>query len=243
VQQKLHHVVFGEKLRHGRDRARVDLVAALVDLFLPGCLPELVHPAETVVRQKRLRRQFAQQFLERQPMFRGELDFQEHVVGAKHLRQHAAGVPGRQDEAVCRRRIGTRRQFVAFRQADRHAIRVHQQMILGQEPGEQHSMPIFVSEFLRELVDRLRLVVVPQISRLLPPRPQLIPQVFFPGSEMRKRFRRFDGPLLQRRTGGLFRLLARSDTDVFELSSQIGSKSWHRLNSSETRAFFRPSSP
>src|SRR5712692_10191389 len=49
VQQELHHVRLGEKLRDGRERAAVDLFAALINLLLLLGLPELVDPAETVV--------------------------------------------------------------------------------------------------------------------------------------------------------------------------------------------------
>ena len=70
-------------------------------------LPELVDPAEAVVGEEGLLRQAGQQLLQREPLLRGELDLQQHVVGAENLRQHPAGVTRRQDEAVRGRRSAT----------------------------------------------------------------------------------------------------------------------------------------
>src|SRR5215510_13625100 len=54
VQEELHHVMLGEELCDGRERATVDLFTTIVDLILPLRLPELVHPAEAVICQERL---------------------------------------------------------------------------------------------------------------------------------------------------------------------------------------------
>ena len=102
VQQELHHVVFGEQLRHRGQGSTVDLLAALVDLILPLGLPELVDPAQAVVGQERFLSAACEQLFQSEAMLRGELDLQQHVVGAEDLRQHLAGVAGRQREAVGR---------------------------------------------------------------------------------------------------------------------------------------------
>ena len=54
VQEELDHVVLGEQLRYRGQCPPVDLRTALVDFFFPLGLPELVDPAQTVIRQKRL---------------------------------------------------------------------------------------------------------------------------------------------------------------------------------------------
>ena len=50
MKEEEHHVVLGEELGHGRQLVRTDLDAALVDLVLLLRLPELIGPAQRVVR-------------------------------------------------------------------------------------------------------------------------------------------------------------------------------------------------
>ena len=92
--------MLGEKLGDGGERSAVDLLPALVDfLFLLG-LPELVDPAQAVVGGEDLDGRLASSFSRGSRSLRGELDLQQHVVGAEDLRQHPAGITGRQHEAV-----------------------------------------------------------------------------------------------------------------------------------------------
>ena len=187
MQEELDHVVLGEQLRHRGQGPPVDLVAALVDLVLLLGLPELVHPSQAVVGDEGPLRQAGEQFLQLQPLLRGEVDLQQHVVGAENLRQHPAGITRRKDEAVRGRWVSILGQFFALFQADGHAVRVHEQMILGQEPGEEHPMPILVGEFLGQLVNGLRFIRVPQVACLTAPGSQPVSQFLLLRSEMRER--------------------------------------------------------
>ena len=47
------------------------------------------------------------------------------------------------------------------------AVRVHQQVILGQEPGEQHPVPVLVGQLLGQVFDGLSLIGRLDITRLL----------------------------------------------------------------------------
>ncbi len=226
MQQELDHVVFGEQLRHGRQRAAVDLVAALVHLFLPARLPELVDPAQAIVGQERFAGQAGQQLFRGQPLFRCELDVQQHVVGAKNLGQHPASVAGREDEPV-RRPFGLG-QLVALRETDRHAVGVHQQVVFGQEPGEQHAVPVFVGQFLGQLVDTLGLLrVVAHVARLAAAGAEPGPQLPVGGGKMRERLGGVDRPFLECGPGRGFGHVAGRDAGVFELSAKVRGQCGH----------------
>jgi hypothetical protein len=75
---------------------------------------------------------------------------------------------------------------------------VHQQVILSQEPREQHPMPELVGEFLDELVYGLRLVAPAHVAHLPAPGPEPISLVFLGGVEVRERFGCVHGALLER---------------------------------------------
>ena len=95
--------------------APVDLVAALVDLVLLLRLPELVDPAEAVVGREDVARQAREQLLQREPVLGGELDLQQHVVGAEDFAAASGwrtGPPGRSRSAA-----SSAGQFLALLQA------------------------------------------------------------------------------------------------------------------------------
>ena len=58
----------------------------------------------------------------------------------------ARGVAGGQVPGVGRAFLGG--QLGALVQRDRHARRVHQQVVLGQEAGEEHAVPLLVGDLL-----------------------------------------------------------------------------------------------
>ena len=144
----------------------------------------------------------------------GELDLQQHVVNPKDLGQHPTGVTSRQNEPVGS--AFRRGQLLAFGQRDRHAVRVHQQVILRQEAGEQHAVPVLVGKFLGELVDLLgdRRLVAP-ITGLDPPGSKLLAKRFVSQREVAERFGGIDGPPLERGTRDRFRQIAGLDDRCF----------------------------
>ena len=93
-------------------------------------------------------------------------------------------------------------------------------MILGQEPGKQHPVPVFVGELLGQLVDVLRLVGLSNIADLSATGAKPIPQFFLVGTEVRERLGRIDCPFLQRRTCRLLGLVAGRDADVLKLLAE-----------------------
>ena len=227
VEQELHHVMLGEKLGDGGERPPVDLLAALVDLVLLLALPELVDPPERVVGGEDRDGQARQQLLQREPVVDRELDLQQHVVGAEDFGKHPAGIFRRQDEAVrCPLRP---RQFLALREGDRHAVRVHQEVVLREEAGEEHPVPVFVSEFLGQPVDLLRLPrLVPPVARLPPTGAEPLAERLVRRREVLEWLGGVDRPPLQRRACHRFRQVACLDDHVFQLPAEVGSQRRHQ---------------
>ena len=71
-------------------------------------------------------------------------------------------------------------------------------MILGQEPGEQHPVPVLVGQLLGEVVDRLFLVRILDIARLIAPCPEHSPEPLVLVIEVGERLGLLDRPLLKR---------------------------------------------
>ncbi len=128
-------------------------------------------------------------------MLRGELDLQQHVIGPEDLRQHPAGVSGRQDVAVGCPLRGC--QLLALLEADRHAVGVHQQVVLGQEPGEEHPVPVLVGELLGQVLDGLSLIGRLDVTRLLAPRLEPSPEPLVVLIEVRVGLGLLDRPFLK----------------------------------------------
>jgi hypothetical protein len=146
VQQELHHVVLGEELGHRGEVGAANLAPAAINLIFLLCLPELVGPAQAVVRGKDRHRQAGEDALQALQIFGGQAHLGGRRAGVEDPGQHARGeasgdLPG---VAVA----GLQRQVGAVLQAHRRAGGVHQQLILGQEAGEEHAVPLLVGDLL-----------------------------------------------------------------------------------------------
>ena len=146
LEQEADHVVLGEELGHRRQVGPADLVAPLVDLVLALALPELVDPAEGVVRGEQLGRQALEDGLEAAAVLGGEGDPVGGVVGPEDAGQHRRGIAGGEDPGVALALLGGQLPDVGER--DRRALGVEQQAVLGEEPGEQHPVPLLVGDLL-----------------------------------------------------------------------------------------------
>jgi hypothetical protein len=94
----------------------------------------------------------------------GSLDRQGRAVGAEDVGQHARGVVAGDFPFAACGGIEALGVFLAIGQADRVAVRVHQQIALGQEAREEHAVPVFVGDLGDEVVDGLRVVGAQQIA-------------------------------------------------------------------------------
>src|SRR3954467_15440271 len=90
VQQELHHIMLGEELRHGTDCGGIYLLATSIDLLFSPRLPELVHPAQTIVGGKDRLWQCVQELLQLLQILRRKRNLKQWIVGAEDLRQHAS---------------------------------------------------------------------------------------------------------------------------------------------------------
>ena len=175
VEQELHHVRLGEELRHRGDFVRPDLHLGAVDLILLLALPELVDPPQRVGRGEDRRRQRRQQLLQLEHVLGGEGDLEQRVVRPEDLRQHPLGAAGGEDPHVHAFFLG---QFLGLGQADGHVLfRLDQQIVLGQEPGKEHPMPVLVGALADQVVDGQ------PAGRVLP-----VPELPRPGAEMVAQF-------------------------------------------------------
>ena len=154
LQQEPDHVVLGEELGHRRQVGAADLVAALVDLVLALALPELVDPAQGIVGGEQRGRQALEDGLEPAAVLGREGDPVGGVVGPEDAGQHRRGVPGGEDPGVALALLGRELPDVGDR--DRRALGVEQQVVLGEEPGEQHPVPLLVRDLLDEQWDAQR---------------------------------------------------------------------------------------
>ena len=153
MEEKEYHVAFGEELRDRREFVGPDLDAALVDRVLPLRLPELVGPPERVVRGEDGGRKLRQRRLERLARLRGKLHREHGIVRPEDLGQHLrCPAPGRLPRIL----TPLPREFLALGKRDGHTrLRLDQKLVLGQEPGEQHPVPVLVGRLVRQAIDLL----------------------------------------------------------------------------------------
>ncbi len=169
MEQKLHHVILGEQLGDRRQFIGADLPAGSVDLLLPSGLPELIGPAQRIVGPEYFRRQRIQQPAQLHLIVQRQRQFQHRIVLAEHAGQGLTGETAGQLEAITRAQF--RRQFLAILQGDGYGTvsRIgNQQMVLGQEAGEQQPVPMLVSGVGGQMVDLLER---PDVDRACRPTP------------------------------------------------------------------------
>ena len=135
----------------------------LTSSFFLDC-PELIYPTERVRRREHIVWQAFDQFFQLQSMFRCEPNHQGGMIGPKHLRQHPVGKPCRKRPLVD---VFFLCQILAFIERDGETLWLDQQVIFGEEPGEQHSMPMLVGAFMHQMVNGLgSRTCIPPISEL-----------------------------------------------------------------------------
>ena len=105
---------------------------------------------------------------------------------------------------------------------------MHEQVVLRQEAGEQHPVPVFVGKLLGELVDLLGVsLLVSPIPGLLATGAESGAKQFVGCREVIERLGDVDGPPLERGPCGRFRQVACLDDDVFELPAKVGRQRGH----------------
>ena len=165
LEQEADHVVLGEELGHRRDVGAADLALGGVDLLLLLRLPELVDPAERVVGGEHLAREAGEDLLQRVLALRREPQLQHgssrrKIPGSIAAANALATTHRSRAPAVVR-------ELLAVGERDRDAVlRVDQQVVLGQEPGEQHPVPLLVRALLDQALEAAEL---PRLRAQAPP--------------------------------------------------------------------------
>ena len=169
VEEEPHHVGLGEELGDGREFVGSDLSLARVYLVLPVGLPVLVGPAERIVRVEDRRRKARERLLQRPSCLGRKRDRERGIVGAEDLRQHRRGELAGERPGIL---LLPPCEFPAVIEGDRYPhLRLDQQTVLREEPGEQHTVPVLVGHLARQPGHFLLLPGAP-VSELPPVRPQ-----------------------------------------------------------------------
>ena len=138
----------------------------LVDLVLPVRLPELIDPAEAVVGDEDFARQPFEDVLQFLPLLRRQRDLQHRIARAEDLREHALREVARKHQPVL---APLARELAALVQRERHArLGLDEQLVLREEAGEQHAMPVLVGALVLQPLDALRLLAFVELVSELP---------------------------------------------------------------------------
>ena len=179
VEEEVDHVVFGEELRDRRQLVGANLHAGIVDLLLPLRLPELVGPAEGIAGGEDLLWKGVEEISQSFSIVRWKGKRQHRIVAAEHGRQRGRGKATGELEPILGPEI--RRQLLAFLQGHGNiavGLVGDEQVVLGQESGEQEPVPVLVGGVLRETLDFLATAAnVPLVSHRLATRPQAIAEL------------------------------------------------------------------
>ena len=156
MEEELHHVVLGKELGDGRQFIRADLLAGLVDLVLALRLPELVGPAESIIGEEALGRKGCEQLAQFHLIIERDGEIQHRVIPPEDTGQRATGESASQIEAIARTEF--RSEFLALLQRDGHrsvGLIGDEQMVLGEEAGEEQAVPVLVGGQFGQVVDVL----------------------------------------------------------------------------------------
>ena len=235
VQQKTYHVRFSEELGHGGQFACAYFDLGTVDALFVVCLPELVHPAQAVRSGEHLLRQGRQQAFQPLLMLRGQSQLKNRRVQPENLWQHAGSKAGGQLPAVGCTFIGGQ-VFTFFKRHRHRIIRVwiHQQIVLGQKAGKEHTVPVLVGDFFHQTIHVLHFIAVQGIPKLPAMRSQTAAQLALRLGKVRGHGLLVHAKLTQRGTGCGFRYDTRFPDGALQTTAEISVEGGHRLNPCST---------
>jgi len=153
VEQERHHVGLGEELGDGREFVGADFHIGGVHLVFALGLPELVDPTQAIGGAEGVRIQAGDELGQFALVLGGEAQVQGRGVVAENLGQHAGGIAAGEFPAIGGAFVLG--EFVAVGQGDGHAVRVHEEVVLRQEAGEEHAVPVLVGDFPDQVADIL----------------------------------------------------------------------------------------
>jgi hypothetical protein len=226
VEEELHHVVLGEELGHGGQLVGADLDTVSLHGVLPLGLPELVGPAERVVGGEDGGRERREELLQRQPGFGRERHLEGGVVRPEDARQHARGGAARVAPGIL---AAFAREIFALGHRDRDPrLRLDQELVLGQEAGEEHSVPVLVGHLVGEALDFLNVIRgIAPIAELATVRAEPLPKMLLVCRHSRVRPRAVDRERLERPAGAGLGHAAGVLYGAFELLPKIARENRH----------------
>lgn len=90
-------------------------------------------------------------------MFSRQAEGQGRGVDPNDLREHRTGVStGQLPAAVGPFLLG---QLLTFIETDRYTIQMHEKAVFSQKFGEQHPVPVFIGNFVKEIAKFLRILL------------------------------------------------------------------------------------
>jgi hypothetical protein len=156
VEEELHHVVLGEELGNGGELIGSDLHPGFIDLILSLLLPELVGPAEGIIRREDLGREFSQKLSEEDLIALGQGDLEDGIIRAEDSREDFLSESAGEVEAILGPQLVS--QLLAIREGHRDIPLIlvgMEESILSQEAGEEEAVPVLVGGILGEVLDLL----------------------------------------------------------------------------------------
>ncbi len=147
------------------------------------------------------------------------------IAGAEDARQHQAGVARSELPGIGLALLGG--QLGTLLQGRGHASRVHQQVVLGQEAGEQHAVPLHIGDLLDQQREPGLAMI---IAKLLGARAQGGAQAALLVGHGRKRVVAIDSQRSDSSCGGALGLIAGIFDAIFERAAQVRCERCHGMS-------------
>ena len=159
VEEELDHVILGKELGDGREFGGADFkprFLCFVDLLFALGLPELIGPAEGILGGEDGRGELGEEFAQAGLVGGRKGEVEDGVVGTEDAREDAGSEAAGEIEAVLGGEVGG--EFLAFVEGDGDeavfGVGV-EEMVFGEEPGEEEAVPVFVGGVFGEAGDVL----------------------------------------------------------------------------------------
>ncbi len=109
-------------------------------------------------------------------MLGGKIDREDRIVGTEESREHSRG-PSGSEAPHPDWRLLRGSQLTHFVERDGHSLGMQKEVVLREEPGEEHSVPLLVSALGYEVLDLLTAVAAHLVAEMTTACPKNLPQM------------------------------------------------------------------